>query len=406
MSVELAQSAFDRTAVDRLSSALREPDWMRQRRFEGLLGFDELPLPSGRQLDWSKLDLATLTPSRELAVKQTCLPDDLVKRGVIFCDLQTALRDHAALLEEYFMTCGVPVRDNKFAALHAAFWTNGSLLYVPKEVEIEIPLRAEWFAAGRNAGHFGHTLVIADQHAKLTYVDRYQSDTDEGAGLFAGVTELLLGEGANVVYIADQRWGRHVWDVSTCRAVLQNDASLTWLNVGLGSVLTKNRIETILTGSGSSTEMLGVTLAQPGQAIYYDTLQDHRVPYTKSDLQFKAALKERARTVYEGTIKVRPKAQKTDAYQASRNLLLEKNSRADATPTLEIEANDVRCTHGATVGPVDADQLFYLRSRGLTRTDAVRLLVAGFFDQPLAYIPNDALREELRQSLDQALTTG
>ncbi len=405
---------FAREIVENCSRQHQEPDWMRQRRFEGLVIGDELPLPEGRQLDWARLGLDGLTPSSELTVSHRvgalfspafAMPD-LAKQGVIFCDMRTAVRQYPQLVEKYFMNSCVQVRSGKFAALHAAFWTNGTFLYVPKEVEVTMPLRSEYRAAGNNAAHFGHTLIVCERHAKLTYRDHYHSPTEEGRGLFDGVTELILGEGANVVYIAEQQWGRHVWDVSTRRAILDRDASLTWLNVGLGGAVSKMRIESVLAGPGSSIELLGVTVGQAGQHVYYDTLQDHRVPHTKSDLLFKAALKPRARTVYEGTIRVHKGAQKTDAYQASRNLLLGPDARADATPILEIEANDVRCTHGATVGPVDRAQLFYLRSRGISPEDASRLMVHGFFHQAMRYISDDILRGELWLALDQAMSAG
>ncbi len=407
------ESAFTREFVDRYSREQHEPDWMRQRRFEGLVVSDELPLPQGK-LDWTKLKLGELAPSRFVALRHQVGADfsppfavpDLAKSGVIFCDFATALRQHPQLVEKYFMTSVVPARSSKFAALHAAFWTHGTFLYVPAGVELKMPLRTEFRAGGKNAAHFAHTLIVVERHAKLTCLDRYKSATEEGQGLFDGVTEIILGEGANLVYAVEQQWGRHVWDVSTRRAVLARDANLTWLNLGLGSAASKLRLDAVLDGAGASAELLGVTVAQPGQIICYDTLQDHRAPYTKSDLLFKAAVKESAHTAYEGAIRVHKGAQKTDAYQASRNLLLGKNARADATPILEIEANDVRCTHGATVGPVDQEQLFYLRSRCLSVEDATRLMMRGFFDQAMRYIPDEILREQLWQAVDQAMGNG
>lgn len=407
------ESAFTRDFVDRYSREQREPDWMRQRRFEGLVVCDELPPPEGK-LDWTKLRLAALAPSRFVALRHQVGADfsppfavpDLTKRGVIFSDFATALRQHPQLVEKHFMAGVVPARSGKFAALHAAFWTHGTFLYVPAGVELKMPLRTEFRAAGKNAAHFAHTLIVVERHAKLTYLDHYKSSTEEGQGLFDGVTEIVLGEGASLVYAAEQQWGRHVWDVSARRAVLARDANLTWLNLGLGGAASKMRLEAVLDGAGASVELLGVTVAQPGQTICYDTLQDHRVPYTKSNLLFKAAVKERAHTAYEGTIRVHKAAQKTDAYQASRNLLLKEDARADATPILEIEANDVRCTHGATVGPVDPEQLLYLRSRGLSVDSATRLMMRGFFDQAMRYIPDEILRDELWQAVDQATANG
>ena len=263
------------------------------------------------KLDWTKLKLADLAPSRFVALRHQVGADfsppfavpDLVKSGVIFCDFATALRQHPQLIEKYFMTSVVPARSSKFAALHAAFWTHGTFLYVPAGVELKMPLRTEFCAAGKNAAHFAHTLIVVERHAKLTYLDHYKSATEEGQGLFDGVTEIILGEGANLVYVAEQQWGRHVWDVSTRRAVLARDANLTWLNLGLGSAASKLRLDAILDGAGASAELLGITVAQPGQTVCYDTLQDHRVPYTKSDLLFKAAVKGDAHTAYEGTIR-------------------------------------------------------------------------------------------------------
>jgi Fe-S cluster assembly protein SufD len=248
--------------------------------------------------------------------------------------------------------------------------------------------------------YFGHTIVVLEPGAKLTYIESCTSPQASGDTLYNGVTEVFVGDGAQFTHIPLQDWGRNVWDLSTRRVLLGRDASLRSVAVTFGSKLSKLNIETVLRGEGASADMKGLFIANEGQHLTHDTLQDHVVPHTTSDLLYKGALRGKSRSVFEGMIRVHPNAQKTNAYQASRNLLLDTQARADALPMLEIGANDVRCTHGATVGPVDKEHLFYLRTRGLSKLDAERLVVRGFFEPVVRCIPVEEVRAAIWKQID------
>jgi Fe-S cluster assembly protein SufD len=336
---------------------------------------------------------------RDAQVAELRLADEWSAKGVIFTDLATALREHPDLVREYFMTRGVPATDSKFAALHGAFWDNGTFLYVPRGVVIEAPLRVVVSAETSGRASMAHTLVILGEASQVTLVEEFTSPSSGHHGFSSRVAELFVGQGATLHYANVQHWGGTVYDFHTERALLDRDSTLVLHSIELGSQLSKGRVEAIMQGAGSSARLLGLYFGDGQQHLDRYTLQDHRAPNATSDLLFKGVLTDRARSVYSGLIRVHPHAQKTDAYQQNRNLLLSRTARADSIPNLEIGANDVRCTHGATVGKVDEEELFYLMCRGLTRVDATRLIVEGFVDPLIAEVPIAGLRESLRREI-------
>jgi len=399
---------------------------MRQKRFEAWLAYDSQPLPRWERTDIRKLDFNALTPIVETrktkqldqtdathtgarggyllhsegSVITHSLDKSLAAKGVLFTDLDTALKQYPEQVRRYFMTDGVTAQQGKFQALSGAFWNGGTFLYVPKNVEVELPVASRTILESAGIAYFGHTIIVLEQGAKLTYVESYTSPNLPGDTLYCGITEAFVGDGALFTHVQLQDWHENVWDLSTRRVVLNRDASLQSVAVTLGSKLSKLNIETVLRGEGSNAEMKGLFIANHGQHLTHDTLQDHLVPHTTSDLLYKGALRGKSRSVFEGMIRVHKDAQKANAYQASRNLLLDTQARADALPMLEIGANDVRCTHGATVGPVDREHVFYLRTRGLSKLDAERLMVRGFFDPVMRRIPMEDVRNALWKQID------
>jgi Fe-S cluster assembly protein SufD len=330
---------------------------------------------------------------------ESYLAPELAAKGVIFTDLATAWREHPALLERIL---GKVVRadEGKFAALAAAFSKNGVLVYVPRHVQIDRPLHSVLWGPGANLAYLSHILVYLDDGASLTYVHEAASPTEaEGQALHAGIVEISVGDGANLKFVELQSWGGHVWNFSHERARVGRDGNLDWIFGAVGSHLTKNFSDLDLTGQGASGRMSGFYFTDGVQHLDHDTQQNHLAPHTTSDLLFKGALLGRSRSVWQGMIYVAPGAQKTDGYQANRNLVLSPKARADSIPGLEILADDVRCTHGATVGKIDENLVFYLRSRGIPQEDAERLIVEGFFDPIMQRIPFEKVRERFQQAI-------
>jgi Fe-S cluster assembly protein SufD len=335
----------------------------------------------------------------------------VAEQGVILTDLDTAVRDYSELMQEHFQRL-VPPETGKFEALHAAFWSSGTLLYVPRHRAVEVPLRACYSLDQPGLGVFPHTLIVAEPGSEVTFVDHYVSDPlppappqspptlgGEGQSLSSGVVEIHVGDGAQVRYLSVQDWGTDLFEFTTRRAVLGRDSHITWVVSALGSKLSKANLRTTLGGTGASTKMYGLYFTQRGQHFDHYTEQDHVADHTTSDLLFKGALRGRSRTVFRGLIRVEPGAQQTDAYQANRNLLLSDKAKADSMPILEIQADDVRCTHGATVGQLDEEQLFYLKSRGLPRVAAEQIIVEGFFAEVLDKVPLESLRGTLQRAI-------
>jgi Fe-S cluster assembly protein SufD len=252
---------------------------------------------------------------------------------------------------------------------------------------IEQPIIGQHFSHEGGTSVLPHTLIVAGKNSRFDYLDEYIAEHDDEAGYRSGSTEIFLGDGSQVGYVAVQKWGRNVWHFADQRAELHKDASLKLFNVTLGGKFSKTRVEASLVGQGANAELKAIYFASGDQFFDFHTLQDHRVGNTRSDLLFKGALQDTARTVYAGLIRIEKGAARSDAYQANRNLVLSDHAKATSIPMLEIDNNDVRCTHGATVGPVDPEHLFYLRSRGIPETTAKRMLIQGFFGAVLERIP-------------------
>ncbi len=326
------------------------------------------------------------------------LDEAIANQGVIFTDLKTAQGKHPEIVTRILGEIVKP-EEGKFAALAGALSQNGVVLYIPKNVQVEQPLHSVLWGPGAFA-HVSHLLALVDEGASVTYVHESASPTETGADtMHAGIVEIKVKQGANLKFVELQSWGQHVWNFSHERARVERDGELDWIFGAIGSRLTKNFTELDLAGEGSTGRMSGFYFTDGKQHLDHDTQQNHFAPHTTSDLLFKGALKGKSRSVWQGMIYVAPGAQKTDGYQANRNLVLSPDARADSIPGLEILADDVRCTHGATVGNLEQEPLFYLKSRGIPEREAELLVVEGFFDPIMQRIPFEGVRERFQRAI-------
>ena len=424
-----AVAGFSQETVRRASALKDEPAWMLDFRLQAWRTFESLPWPKSTDEDWRrtrltgfklenfspfatnsgrvarhKLDATLLNELDEMESSASLIyrdggvifgqeNEDLSQQGVIFTDLQTAVQRYPELVQRYFMTEAVKPDANKFTALHAALWDTGSFIYVPRNTKVALPLQAILFQ-GERVGGYHHTLLVAEEGAEVTVVD----DLLGAENAFqASVVELILKDNAQVRYLNLQDFKHTAWNFLTGRAVMGKDTDLRWIQVSWGSRLTKAFLDLDLQGEGGHGELLGLYFATRRQHFDHQTLQLHRVPNCFSDLLFNGALKHRARSVYMGIIKVLPQAQKTDAFQRNGNLILDSGARADSIPGLEIEADDVRCTHAATAAQVEDEYVFYLMARGLTRPQAERMIVQGFFQKVLDRVPVESVVHKLEQ---------
>ena len=327
--------------------------------------------------------------------------EKLRKRGVIFQPLERAIAEHTDLFRRYFMSMEATLGSAKFAALHQALVTSGTFLFVPRGVEIEMPIEIFHWLSGENAAVFPHLLLVADELAKVTVIEHFRSVDQRLPGFACGVNDLMAGPGAKVTYVCAQNWGDHVVALQINSTKVEHDASAMSLNLHLGGKYSRFESLSCLTSEGARSDLLAVSVANGNQEFDARTLQDHVSPHTTSDLLYKNALNDRARNIFGGLIRVEPHAHFTDAYQKVRNLLLSDDAEANSMPGLEILADNVRCTHGATSGQVDEEELFYLRSRGITPAVAKQLIVAGFLNEVIERLGQPAIADHLRTLIEQ-----
>jgi Fe-S cluster assembly protein SufD len=356
------------------------------------------PAPGGGPIAAEAGERSGLVVVRNGRVVHHALDPDLEARGVRVCGIATCDA------EEIASTLGVcsDASPDAFTVLHDAFLAGGAFVKVPRGVVIEQPIVVLHWSEGDGLASFPHTLVVAEDGAEVTVFDRYGS-TDTGMGttghLVDAVVELVIGENAHVRYLSVQEHGPRTWQVALQRAHLGRDSSLRSSVVALGGAYARLRSESLLAGSGAESDLTAVYFGDGDQMLDFRTLQDHDAPNTRSDLLFKGAVEDTAQSVYSGLIRIRPRAQKSVAFQTNRNLVLTEGAEAKSVPNLEIEADDVKCSHASTVGPVDDDQLYYLATRGVPPEEAERLIVLGFFDDVFDRLPVRSLVAPLRRSV-------
>lgn len=427
----LEAGVFTRSTVEAVSA--NEPAWLQEKRQVAWTVFEETPMPATSDEDWRRTDLRkTRWEKFKLAEASSVqansladLPDDvrdaleekypaagrivlandrlvyreldpaLAEQGVIFTSLAAAAVEHADLVQKYLGSQAVPPSNSKFAALNSALWRGGVFLYIPKEVEVENPFQTALILEGEGSAIFPRTLIVAERHAHVTYIEEAISHSEHGQALNTGVVEIYAQAGAQVRYVDVQRWGEDVYNFNIKRSVGQNDSTVIWETGQLGGRLTKSYFDSELPGNGASMEFNGVYFMQDKQHLDIDSLIHHIGTSTGGDLLLHGAVKDKSRSIFTGLIKIEPTAQQTNSYLKNENLILDHTARADAIPSLEIDANDVRASHGATIGKIDEEYIFYLMSRGIPRNTAVRMVVEGFFYKVFDRMYNQRVREKL-----------
>src|SRR2546422_6553173 len=414
------------------------PDWFHDQQAAAWKQFEALPNPTRKDQAWrfSNVGLLDLTPfkfggplpdkERDAILKQSrgldkvaarlifagdqlierdVVSDQLKKRGVIFQPLERAMVEHRELFRKHFMSQPAVLGSAKFAALHQASVSSGTFLYVPRGVEIELPIEIFHWLPGENASVFPHLLLVTDELAKVTVIEHFRSLDRKSPGFACGVNDLIAGPGAKVAYVCAQTWGENVGALQMNSTTVDHDASAMSLNLHLGGRYSRFESLSRLIGEGARSDLLAVAVATGEQEFDARTLQDHVTPHTASDLLYKNALENRARCTFGGLIRVEPHAHFTDAYQKVRNLLLSDDSEANSMPGLEILADNVRCTHGATSGQIDADELFYLRTRGIPIPVAQRLIVTGFLNEVIQRLDQPAIAAYLNRLIEGKFAT-
>lgn len=393
-------------SIKAISEKYNEPDWLITEREAALRSFEAQKWPTRKDENWRYSDLkrfeleglelidAPKSDETSDRIKMRITDSDaegtivhkgnkvihfeaaIAEQGVIFTDLRTALKEHEDLVKKHLFST-VNATQTKYTALNAALWENGTFVYVPKNVELELPLGA-FYSADKGGLTATRTLVVLEANAKATFIDECTSEEFDERLFVDGAVELILGDGAKLRYVNLQNWSRNVVQINKMVAKLDRSSRLESLTVNLGADAARSEVESVLNGPGSESEMLGLYFADKGQHYNNYTIQRHAKDHALSDLLFKGALRDASEAVYSGVIIVDEAAQKTDAYQTNRNFLLDNASEAVSIPQLEIKANDVKCSHGSTISPVPEDQRFYLMSRGLPPEVAEHVLVTSF----------------------------
>jgi Fe-S cluster assembly protein SufD len=401
----------------------QEPLWLTEIRQAAWEKFQSMNWPTVREEEWMRTDIRmfkldkyhfpgrlTGTPMLKprlsegidlagsidicngVSINPPTLDPELAAKGVIFGNLSDLLDQHGDLIREYLFKV-VDNATDRFAALHQAAWFGGTFLYVPRNVRVEKPLHS-LNTLTDGGSDFGHSLVILEEGAEATLMIETNNPAQQ-SGLHCGATEVFVADRANLRFVHLQDWSQKVWHFALQKAVLGQDANLQWTVGALGSRLAKVNQHVFLRGSGANCQVNGVMFTQDRQHLSYHTLQHHEAPECHSDFLYKSALQDESRTVWRGMIKVDQRAQLTDGYQRNDNLMLSRTARADSIPGLEIEADNVRCTHGSTSGRVDEELIFYAMCRGFTRKEAIRAIVIGFFQQVFDRITIESVREAL-----------
>jgi Fe-S cluster assembly protein SufD len=435
-------SGITQESFEEFLSGREEPNWLTDARRAAWQAFQDLPLPSRADEEWMRTDIRLFrldkfglphsfptphspvpinpnsallahgvqlggqTSTLDSQIGKSQLDPKLAKRGVLFGSLDELLREHPDKVRPHLFRV-VNYHADKFAALHAAAWSGGMLLYVPKGVKIDEPLHSlNALSSAPNAVDFSHILVILEEGAEATLLSETAGGADANdkqSGLHCGAIELIVGAGAKLRYVNLQNWGTGVWHFAHQKACVEQAGQLQWTIGALGARLAKVNQHVALAGPDANAQVNGVMFTEGKQHLSYHTLQHHQALYCKSDLLYKGALQDQSRLVWRGMIKVDHGAQKTDGYQRNDNLMLSDHARADSIPGLEIQADDVRCTHGSTTGRVDDEMIFYAQCRGLTRREATRMVVAGFFQQVFDRITIDSVREALGEAIGRRI---
>jgi Fe-S cluster assembly protein SufD len=419
---------FDEASFDDFLETRNEPDWLKDLRRSAWQTYCSLEWPSRADEDWMRTDLRLFRLDRfappagpvqpcdvtsvlaegvtlggSVVSSDGCLleesiSDTLAAQGVLFGSWDSMLAKHGDLLRPYLEKPLVATDTDKFAALHAAYWNGGRVLYVPRGAVVREPLHA-LSLLGDGKTDLGRTLVIIEDGAEATFMAETASQDEAGGGFHCGRTEIYVKPNAHLRFVNLQNWGLGVWHFAHQKVRVDRDATFQWTTSSMGARLAQVSQEVLLAGPGAQSQVNGVLFTEGKQHSVCNSLQHHQAPDCRSDFLYKSALQDKSRTVWRGMIKVDDRAQRTNGYQRNDNLLLSNKARADSIPGLEIEADDVRCTHGSTSGRVDEELIFYAQCRGFTRKEAVRAIVIGFFQQIFDRISIDSVRDAMGHAI-------
>ena len=375
--------------------AAGEPEWLVERRVAAWQFFAESTPPFWRRTDLSKFKPDQI--SAPVGAQGTLVQWDerLARQGVVFTTLAAAVREHAALVQKHLGTAVDPLA-HKFTALHAALWQDGIFLYVPKDVAIELPLHALLTLPDGSQAIFPHNLVVVERGASVTFIEEYTSRDMDGQAFASPATEIIVGDGASVRYVTAQSWGRGVYTIGSQIANVGNDGSLDWAALNLGGKLQHIEAETNLVGNGAHVDWMAATFAGAGQALLTAPWLRHVAANTEGHMDFKTVVNGNGYTVFDGMIKIEKQSRGTISRLEEHAIHLSDSARSDSIPGLKIDTNDVqRAGHASTSGQIDEEMLFYMRSRGIGREDAVHMIVTGFFEPVLDRIPLEEVRARI-----------
>lgn len=423
---------FSRQDVEGLSASLSEPGWVTDRRLQFWDWFEKLELPAEKEEPWRYTNLARLKfkldsfvasvpgdggklPAPKIETGRSAIflqegsrwapaavDSKVASSGVIVTDIHTAIAEHPELVRPNLFS-RIDSSSHIFSALHAALFCGGTFVYVPRGVTVGLPMEARYHIGEPGTTLAPHTLIVAEEGAEVAYLQRYSSAKLSEPSLSDAALEVVAGANSRVHVVTMQEYERNVWHFEMQGNSTQRDANLRSLVVTLGGTFSRTETASELQGEGINVSMTGLYLAGEGQHFDFRTLQDHHAPHCMSDLLYKGALRSNAHTVYSGLIHVRPEGAETDAYQTNRNLVLSDHAKADSKPELEIENNDVRCSHAASVGQLDENEIFYLQSRGIDRDLAKQLIVKGFLEEVLSRVAREDVRTLVKDALEARL---
>lgn len=426
-SVYKAKRGLTREVVEDISYQKSEPDWMREFRLKSFEVFQAKPLPAwGPDLSGIPFDELTyyIRPTDQVAPTWEDLPQDIKdtfdklkipeaeqkylsgvvamydsetvykslqrpweKQGVLFCDMDTAVREHPELVREYFMKKCIPPHDNKFSALHGAVWSGGSFVYVPKGVKVDLPLQTYFRMNASGQGQFEHTLIIVEEGADVHYIEGCTAPLYSSASLHSAVVEIFVKKGARSRYTTVQNWSKNVYNLNTKRALVEEDAHHEWVGGSLGSGTTMLYPASWLIGRGASCEHLNIALAVGKVDKDTGAKVIHGAPDTKSTVVAKSISAQGGRGAYRGLLKVVKGAENAVANVQCDALIMDPDSISDTLPHIEVNEDKVTIAHEATVGRIGEEQLFYLMSRGLAEQEAINLIVSGFLEPVVKELP-------------------
>lgn len=440
-----SQKGLTKEIIETISKEKNETKWMREFRLKSLEIYNKLKIPSwGPSLEaldmdnivtyvrpksnlvgsWNevpedikktfdllgipeaeKKSLAGVGAQYDSEVVYHSIKEDLVKQGVIYTDMETALREHEDLVKEYFMKCVSP-SDHKFVALHGSVWSGGSFVYVPKGVNVDIPLQSYFRLNSPGAGQFEHTLIIVDEGAKLHFIEGCSAPKYSVTNLHAGCVELYVKEGATLRYSTIENWSKNMLNLNTKRAIVEKNGTIEWVSGSFGSQISMLYPMSILKGEGARAEFTGVSFAGKGQNLDTGAKVIHAAPNTSSTISSKSISRNGGKATYRGVLKVNSNAYNSKSMVSCESLMLDNKSKSDTIPVIDLLNDDVEIGHEAKIGKISDESIFYLMSRGISEDEAKSMIVRGFVEPiskelPLEYAVemNNLINIELEGSI-------